>query len=70
MIPLARWLRRDLRDMMEDLLAPAQLRARGLFDATGVARLKAEHLQGIRSHSDRLWALMMTELWMRRYCDR
>jgi asparagine synthase (glutamine-hydrolysing) len=70
MIPLARWLRHDLRDMLEELLAPAQVRARGLFDAAAVARLKAEHLDGTRSHSDRLWALMMTELWMRRYCDR
>jgi len=70
MIPLARWLRRDLRDVMEDLLAPAQVRSRGLFDPDGVARLKAEHVEGTRTHSDRLWTLMMTELWMRRYCDR
>jgi asparagine synthase (glutamine-hydrolysing) len=70
MIPLARWLRGNLRDLMEDLLAPAQLRARGLFEPAAVARLIAEHLGGTRAHSDRLWTLMMTELWLRRYCDR
>jgi asparagine synthase (glutamine-hydrolysing) len=70
MIPLARWLRHDLRDMVDDVLAPAQLRARGLFEPAAVARLVAEHRDGRRSHSDRLWALMMTELWLRRYCDR
>jgi asparagine synthase (glutamine-hydrolysing) len=70
MVPLARWLRRDLREMMDDLLAPARVRARGLFDPAAVARLQAEHLAGTRTHSDRLWTLMMTELWMRRYCDR
>ena len=70
MIPLARWLRRDLRDVMEDLLAPGQVRSRGLFDPVAVTRLKAEHLDGTRTHGDRLWTLMMTELWMRRYCDR
>jgi asparagine synthase (glutamine-hydrolysing) len=70
MIPLARWLRRDLREQMEELLAPAQVRARGLFEPAMVARLIAEHLGGARQHSDRLWTLMMTELWMRRYCDR
>jgi len=70
MIPLARWLRRDLRDMLDDLLAPAQVRARGLFEPAAVARLMTEHLDGTRAHSDRLWTLMMTELWMRRYCDR
>jgi asparagine synthase (glutamine-hydrolysing) len=70
MIPLARWLRGDLRDTMEDLLAPARVRARGLFEPAAVTRLKDEHLHGTRTHSDRLWTLMMTELWMRRYCDR
>jgi asparagine synthase (glutamine-hydrolysing) len=70
MVPLARWLRRDLRDLLEELLAPARVRDRGLFEPAAVARLKAEHLEGRRTHSDRLWTLMMTELWMRRYCDR
>jgi asparagine synthase (glutamine-hydrolysing) len=69
MIPLARWLRHDLRDRMEDLLAPAQVRARGLFEPAMVNRLVAEHLGGRAAHSDRLWTLMMTELWLRRYCD-
>jgi len=70
MIPLARWLRHDLRALMEELLAPAQVRARGLFEPAMVARLVAEHLGGHRAHSDRLWTLMMTELWLRRYCNR
>jgi asparagine synthase (glutamine-hydrolysing) len=70
MIPLARWLRHDLRELMEDLLAPAQVRARGLFEPAMVTRLVAEHLGGQGAHSDRLWTLMMTELWLRRYCDR
>ena len=70
MIPLARWLRRDLRDMLEDLLAPSQVKARGLFEPGAVARLTTEHLAGRRTHSDRLWTLMITELWMRRYVDR
>jgi asparagine synthase (glutamine-hydrolysing) len=70
MIPLARWLRRDLRALLEDLLAPSRVRARGLFDPAAVARVKTEHVDGVRSHSDRLWTLMMLELWMRRYCDR
>jgi len=65
MIPLGRWLRTELREPLEDLLSPASLRARGLFQPDAVARLKREHLEGSRSHSDRLWALMMLELWMR-----
>jgi asparagine synthase (glutamine-hydrolysing) len=67
MIPLARWLRSDLREVMEDLLSPGRLRERGLFDPGAVAAMKSEHLDGRRSHGDHLWTLMMLELWMRQY---
>ncbi len=69
MIPLGRWLRTDLRDVMEDLLSPERVRTRGLFVPDAVEALKREHLGGTRSHSDRLWTLMMAELWLRQYLD-
>jgi asparagine synthase (glutamine-hydrolysing) len=69
MIPLSRWLRTDLRGMMEDCLSPDRVRRRGLFAPDAVETLKEEHLAGTRSHSDRLWTLMMAELWMRCYLD-
>ena len=70
MIPLGHWLRRDLRAMLEDFLGPHQVRARGLFDVAAVERLKREHLSGAQTHADRLWTLMMAELWMREYLDQ
>jgi len=69
MIPLGEWLRRDLRPTLDDLLAPDCVRARGLFEASAVDVLKREHLSGARTHADRLWTLMMLELWMREYLD-
>jgi len=70
MIPLARWLRTDLRPLLDDLLDAEQVRRRGLFRVEAVEALKAEHLAGRRSHADRLWTLMMAELWLREYLDR
>ncbi|HEV8472134.1 MAG TPA: asparagine synthase (glutamine-hydrolyzing) [Methylomirabilota bacterium] len=69
MIPLARWLRGELRPLMSDLLAPDVVRARGLFVVDAVEALKAEHLAGRRGHADRLWTLMMLEAWLREYLD-
>lgn len=69
MIPLGRWLRTDLRDMLDDLLSVDRVRDRGLFDPTVVEELKQEHLRGARIHSDRLWSLMIIELWMQQYLD-
>lgn len=70
MIPLGDWLGAELRGTMEDLLSPEQVRARGLFEPAEVERLEREHLAGIRNHADRLWTLMMAELWAREYLDR
>jgi asparagine synthase (glutamine-hydrolysing) len=69
MIPLGRWLRTDLHDVMEELLAPDRVRARGLFRPDAVEALKREHLSQTRSHSDRLWSLMMLELWIQASLD-
>jgi asparagine synthase (glutamine-hydrolysing) len=69
MVPLSRWLRTDLRGMLDDLLSAERIRSRGLFVPEAVEALKREHLGGIRSHSDRLWTLMVAELWLGQYLD-
>jgi asparagine synthase (glutamine-hydrolysing) len=69
MVPLARWLRTDLRPLVDDLLAPDQVAARGLFEPKTVEGLVREHLGRARNHADRLWTLMMLEAWMRQYLD-
>ena len=69
MIPLGQWLRGHLRPTLDDLLAPDCVRARGLFDPDAVDVLKHEHLSGARTNADRLWTLMVLELWMREYLD-
>jgi asparagine synthase (glutamine-hydrolysing) len=68
MVPLARWLRHDLADLVADLLHPAAVRSRGWFDPAVVGRLRAEHAAGA-DHADRLWALIILELWARAYLD-
>jgi asparagine synthase (glutamine-hydrolysing) len=69
MVPLARWLRTDFRPLVDELLAPDQVSARGLFEPKAVEGLVREHLSRARNHADRLWTLIMLELWMRQYLD-
>lgn len=66
-IPVAKWLRGDLREVMTDLLSPARIRAAGLFDAGTVETLLREHLTGVRDHRKPLWTLLMFEWWRARY---
>jgi asparagine synthase (glutamine-hydrolysing) len=67
-VPLASWLRTDLRELSRDLLTDTTARSRGLFRPETVSRLLHEHDQG-RDHSTRIWALIQFELWHRTFID-
>jgi asparagine synthase (glutamine-hydrolysing) len=67
-VPLASWLRTDLRELSRDVLTDSTARSRGLFRPETVSRLLAEHEQG-HDHSARIWALIQFELWHRTFID-
>jgi asparagine synthase (glutamine-hydrolysing) len=67
-IPLASWLRTELRDLSWDVLTDSTARSRGLFRPEAVSGLLSEHGQGI-DHSSRIWALIQFELWHRNFID-
>ena len=67
--PFGVWLKRAEPQIAADLLHPAQIARRGLFDPAEVERLWAEHRAGHRDHSHRLWSLIVLEQWQRMYCD-
>src|SRR5579864_3171915 len=67
--PIGGWLRGPLAPMTQELLQDGRLRARGIFDDAEVVRLWREHREGIADHRHRLWALVMLELWFRRFVD-
>lgn len=68
-VPIDRWLRCELREMVHDLLLDARARARGLLRSGEVARLLREHAAGVGGHHARLWALLVLELWHRELID-
>ena len=69
-VPLERWLARDLREMVGDLLSEDQVRRRALFNPGSVATLVKEHHEGRRDWSHQIWQLLQLELWQREFLDR
>ena len=63
-IPLAGWLKKELKPMLHDVLAPARVGRRGLFDSARITQMIAEHSAGQRDYSQQLWALLMLESWL------
>jgi asparagine synthase (glutamine-hydrolysing) len=66
-IPIAQWLRSDLKQMALDTLSEQRIRRQGLFDHRVVSRLLDEHLRGKKDHRKQLWTLLMFQSWFEQY---
>ena len=66
-IPLAAWLRGDLRDWSRDVLLDRETLERGYFEPGAVHRLLDRHDAGADGDAPRIWSLLMLELWHREF---
>jgi asparagine synthase (glutamine-hydrolysing) len=68
-LPLVHWMKHELKEMLAMLLDERTLQ-RGYFDPNGVRRMMDDHLTGRRVLSQRLWRLLMFELWHRNFLEK
>ena len=66
-IPLSRWLRRELRPLLDEYLGADRIRREGFLRPEGVGRVVAEHLSGRLNNQYRLWSLLVFAMWRERY---
>ena len=69
-IPISKWFKHDLRELLQEELSEARLKAQGLFEPAEVQRLLSEHLSGRRDNRKQLWTLFVFQLWHRRFAER
>jgi asparagine synthase (glutamine-hydrolysing) len=67
--PIRGWLVNELRPMIDDVLSPETVAARGLFDPNEVKRLVTATADGTEDNALRLWALLTLELWHQAFVD-
>jgi asparagine synthase (glutamine-hydrolysing) len=66
-VPLADWLRNQLRPLLEDVLLSPQARARGYFRQSAVRELVHRHVDQGEDRSPQLWSLLWLEMWYREF---
>ena len=62
-VPIGEWFRNSLRPMLHDTLLANDSFAAGRFDMKVVRELISDHECGQMDHSQRLYVLLMLELW-------
>jgi asparagine synthase (glutamine-hydrolysing) len=65
-VPLAAWLRGDLRSLTATSLAPERLAFFGVLDPAAVATRLARFARG-GTGAEGIWALLMLQLWLERH---
>ena len=63
--PLRAWIRRDLRDQLNELVANGKLVNSGWLDKKYVSEMIAADRAGTSDYSRELWQLLTTESWLR-----
>jgi asparagine synthase (glutamine-hydrolysing) len=68
-VPMADWLRGELRQYAADTLLDRRAVDRGYFREPYVSKLLHDHAEGRADNSFQIWTLLMFELWHREFVD-
>jgi asparagine synthase (glutamine-hydrolysing) len=68
-LPVDHWLRRELKDLVWDVLGSQQAKTRGVVDTRQVERLLVDHQRHAHNNSSRIWTWLCFELWCRTCLD-
>jgi len=63
-VPIASWLRNELREWASDLLNGERLRREGYLNEPVIRKMWDQHLAGTHSWHTRLWTVLMFEAWL------
>lgn len=68
--PLQRWMKKDLKFLLDDTLGEESIRKRGLFKFEEVQKLRDKNSNGEEYYDYPLFALVCIELWCRIFIDQ
>ena len=67
--PIRSWLVGGLKPMVDELLSPAAVARRGLFEPSAVQRLLRENERGTADRALQIWTLLVLEIWQQTFVD-
>lgn len=68
--PIRSWLQKDLKDLVNTLLSPQQVKKRGYFNPEVVQEMIKKNMLAKEDYSYSLWALLTFEIWHQKFIDK
>lgn len=65
--PMRGWLKKELKEMVNDLLSYESIKQRGVYNPNYVQRLIQNNDNGLEDNSQLIWRLMVNEIWFRTF---
>ena len=62
-IPAPKWLKRDSKGFVMELLSPREIKKIGLFDNSYIQKVLDDHFKGKRDNSRAMWSLLVFVSW-------
>lgn len=66
-LPLTLWLKRDLKKIRDEYLAPSRIAREGIFESRYVQKILDEHDRSVYDHRKRIWTLLIFQMWNEQY---
>ena len=68
-VPIGRWFRMEMKDYLRENLLSEKSLSRGYFKPEVIRGIVDQHIEGRADWAYKLWALLMLELWHKRFVD-
>jgi asparagine synthase (glutamine-hydrolysing) len=68
-VPVGTWFRGQYSSVVDEYVTGERASSRNIFERDVVRRIVAEHSSGAANHTEKLWALVNFEMWLRRFID-
>jgi asparagine synthase (glutamine-hydrolysing) len=68
-VPISNWLKGEMQSFLRENLLSSQFEDRGLFRSETVKTLIENHINDEKDNSNKLWTLLMLEMWFQHFID-
>ena len=68
-IPIAKWLKNELRDHVEEYLNEGRIEKQGIFNWEFITKLKMDFYKGRKEYDSKLWYFLMFQMWYERWVE-